>query len=156
MHRRTRVTVVAVVAAGTVTVALTAGAAFALWSADGSGAGAATTASAQNLTVTAAATDAGLWPGGPAGAVGFTATNPNPYPVVLTGVSYDDVDAGGACEADDVTLAPGAPTAVNVTVPANGTASATIPGVLGLAQTAGDECQGVTLTVDLALTGSQQ
>jgi hypothetical protein len=153
MQRRTRI---AAVAGGTTLTLATAGAAFALWSANGTGSGSAQTASAQNLTVTAAATDAGLWPGGPAGAVGFTVANGNPYPVTLTGVSYGALDASGACEADDVVLAAGAPTTVSIAVPANGNASATIPGVLGLAPSAGDECQGVTLSVALTFTGSQQ
>lgn len=153
MRTRSRVTVIAT---GTALTAATAGIAFALWSANGTGSGSATTATARNLTVTAAAADAGLYPGGPAGAIGFTVANTNPYPVQLTGVSYSNPDASGACEADDVVLAAGAPSSVDITVPANGTANATIPGVLGLAGTAGDECQGVTLTVDLAFTGTQQ
>jgi hypothetical protein len=153
MRRSTRLTAVV---AGTAATAATAGVAFALWSATGSGTGSATTTTARNLTVTATAVDAGLWPGGPTGAVGFTVANPNPYPVTLTGVSYDDVDASGDCAPDDVVLAPAAPTTLALTVPANGTANGTLAGVLGLAQTAGDECQGVTLSVDLAFTGSQQ
>ena len=153
MNRSTRVTAVA---AGTAVSVATAGVAFALWSANGSGAGSASTGSARNLTVTAAATDAGLYPGGPAGAVGFSVTNPNPYPVTLTGVSYGDLDASGSCEPDDVVLAGSAPTSLNLVVPAGGTTAGTLPGVIGLAEDAGDECQGVTLSVDLALTGSQR
>lgn len=153
MRLRTRATAIA---AGTAVTAATAGVAFALWSATGSGTGSATTATARNLTVTASAADAGLYPGGPAGTVGFTVANANAYPVKLTRVSYGALDAGGACEVDDMVLANDAPTAVNITVPANGSVASTIPGVLGLASTAGDECQGVTLTVDLAFTGTQQ
>lgn len=153
MKRSTRVTVVAT---GTAVTLATAGVAFALWSANGSGAGSASTGTARNLTVTAAATDAGLYPGGPAGAVGFTVTNPNPYPVTLAGVSYGDLDASGACSTDDVVLSGTAPTTLDLTVPAGGTTAGTLPGVIGLAQDAGDECQGVTLSVDLALSGSQR
>lgn len=153
MRLRNRATALA---AGTAITAVTAGVAFGLWSATGSGNGSATTATAKNLTVTASAADAGLYPGGPTGAVGFTVANDNAYPVKLTGVSYGAVDAGGACDVDDMLLAGDAPKVVNITVPAKGSVSSTIPGVLGLASTAGDECQGVPLTVDLAFTGAQQ
>lgn len=153
MPRRTRVTAAV---AGTALVAATAGTAYALWSANGSGTGSVTTATARALTVTGSAVAADLYPGGPAGAVGFTVANPNPYPVTLQGVSYGAPRAGGACGADDVELAAGAPTTVSITVPARGETDGTIPGVVALAADAGDECQGVTLTVDLAFTGSQQ
>jgi hypothetical protein len=145
----------AVLTAGTITAA-TAGVAFALWSADGSGQGSATTATAQSLTVTAASTGAGIYPGGPAGAIGFEVTNPNPYDVRLTSVSYGALGTGGStCAADHVTLSGSAPTTVDLLVPAGESVAAEIPGVLSLATAAGDACQGVPLTVGLSFTGSQ-
>ncbi|MFC7496632.1 MULTISPECIES: hypothetical protein [unclassified Nocardioides] len=153
MRLRSRLTVVAT---GTALVA-TAGVAFAAWTVDGTGTGAATTGTAKDLTVVASSIDADLYPGGPAGAVGFEVTNPNPFDVRLTSVSYGALGTGGsACAAANVTMAPGAPTAVSIVVPAGQTVADSIPGVLRLAAAADDSCQGVPLTVGLSFSGAQQ
>lgn len=146
----------AVVTAGTV-VAATAGIAFAAWTVDGSGSGAATTATAKDLTVVASSVDTGIYPGGPAGDVGFKVTNPNPFDVRLTSVSYGQLGTGAsACAAQHVTLAQNAPTSVDLLVPAGQTVTSTIDGVLSLASAADDSCQGVPLTVGLSFGGVQQ
>lgn len=146
----------AVLGAGTALVA-TAGVAFAAWTVDGSGTGAATTATASDLTVVAESVDTGIYPGGPAGGVGFKVTNPNPFDVRLTSLSYGALGTGGsACAAANVSIAPTAPTTVDILVPAGQTVSRTVGGVLQLGAAADDSCQGVPLTVGLSFSGTQQ
>jgi len=153
MRMRSRL---AVLVSGTAVVA-TAGVAFAVWTVDGAGSGSATTGTAQDLTVVASAVDSGIWPGGPAGAVGFKVTNPNPFPVKLTSVSYGALGTGGSsCPVDQVSVDPSAPAAVDLVVPAGQTVTSSIAGVLRLASSATDSCQGVPLSVALSFAGAQQ
>src|SRR5579864_6066996 len=67
------------------------GVAFATWSASGSGTGSALAYTAQPVTVNAVAltsSAASLYPGGPAGNVYFTVTNPNPYAIKITNIAW--------------------------------------------------------------------
>ncbi len=149
---------IAKVLAATVGVALigAGGIAYSLWSTAGVGPGQAGALTAQSITVTAAAGAADLYPGGTAGAVHFTLTNPNPYPVTFTSMSAGTVTSSDpvACPASNVTVA-GA-TGLSLTVGANATSSPqSIAGVVSMALAAPDGCQAKTFTVALTLAGSQ-
>lgn len=152
---RKRTRKVAAVAAITAVV-VGGGAAFALWSADGVGSGQATALTAQNITVTAAAGPATLYPGATDGDVTFTLTNPNPYPVQFTAMTAGAVTSSDPtnCPASNVTVDPATGLALNVAAGAtSGTLS--IADVVNMAGAAPDGCQGVTFTIALTLSGSQ-
>jgi hypothetical protein len=138
--------------------------AFALWSAEGTGGGSAKALTAQIATVDAATGVADLYPGGPAGAVHFTLTNPNPYAVSFHTISAatvssvsDGIGGSPACTTDDVTVT--APPVIGftpVTVAGNATSAAqSIPGIVAMTSSAPDACQGAVFTISLTLTGSQ-
>lgn len=139
---------------------------YAATSQTGTGSGKASTVSPQPLTITATSCSASgdLYPGGPAAPVCFTLVNPNPYAVSFASVTWlpsgAAISAGNpACSAANVSLAAGAPTtlAAPITVGAGQTSSRQIVrGVLLMAQTAPNACQGTTFSVPLSLNGSQQ
>lgn len=148
-------------------VMLLAGAAvvYAAFSATGSGSGRATAVSAQSITITpTTCASADMYPGGPAGAICFTLSNPNPYTVHFTSVTYlpgtppAAITANNAsCPATNVAISSTAPTAVNYTVgPGVTTGTQSIGGVLQMASTAPDGCQGASFNVPIALNGTQQ
>lgn len=147
---------------GLAAILITAGLVYAAWSASGTGNGGAAATVAQGLTVTAitpSGAAANLYPGGPAGTVYFTVANPNPYAVTITSITWGTPTSGNptACANSNISLAPGAPTSVSISIPANGT-SATIgvPGVLDLLHSAPDGCQGQSFNVPMTITGTQQ
>jgi hypothetical protein len=134
--------------------------AYALFSATGTGSGRASATTAVSITITPqTCASADLYPGGPAGALCFTLTNSNPYNVAFTSASF-----GSPITSSDPTNCP----ASNVSVPttpatvafnvAHGATSGTlsIQGVVSMASTAGDGCQGKSFTVPVTLTGTQQ
>lgn len=144
------------------TVGITAGVAIATWSASGSGTGVGAAISAQALTApapTIGTNGASLYPGGPAGKVFLQITNPNPYNVVVTGVSWGTPvsQSPSGCPSPNVTVDAGAPTSIgDPTIPANSTSSnIQVLGVLDMVSAAPDKCQGVTFDVPVTLTGSQ-
>lgn len=151
------------VAAGVAVGSLAAGAgvAYAAWTASGSGSGAARALTAQAVTVNPVAPGApgaGLYPGGPASWVYFSVSNPNPYAITGTHLSWgtpvsnDPAD----CPSSNVTLDANAPTNVTLPIPANGTSGAfQVFNVLDMAHSAPDGCQGVSFTVSVTVTGSQ-
>ena len=129
--------------------------AYALWSSTGTGSGNAKALSAQAITVTAATGAADLYPGFTQGDVFFTVTNTNPYAVTFTGMTAGTVVSGDPtnCPASNVTVAN--PT-ISVAVAAGATnASKSIADVVTMVSGAPDGCQGVTFTIPLTLTGSQ-
>jgi hypothetical protein len=140
--------------------------AYASFSATGTGSGHATAVTAQSIPITAASCpgNGDLYPGGPAGAICFTLKNPNPYTVTFTSVTYlpsnTPIVAGSAsCAAANVSIATGAPTtlATPLTVaPGQTTGTLSIPGVIQMASTADDGCQGASFDVPITLNGSQQ
>jgi hypothetical protein len=133
--------------------------ALAAWSGSGAGSGTASARTAQAITVTAGGTvSADLYPGGPAGTIAFTLSNPNPYAVTMTGVSYGTPTSNNTatCPSSDLSVSGTAPTSVSFALTPGASAVAkTITGVLVLALAAPDGCQGVSFTVPITLTGTQ-
>lgn len=151
------------VATATAALALGGGIAFALWNVTGTGSGAGAGTTVVTLTVTPetpAGANANMFPGGPPGAVYFEVTNPNPFPVSLTGLNWSTPTSTntGECASTNVSIDASAPTTMSaVTVAANATSPLlSVPGVLDLAPTAGTGCQGVAFDVVLTVTGTQQ
>ena len=138
------------------------GIAFAVWSASGSGSGAGAATVAQSLTVTPvtpSGAGASIYPGGPAGPIFVTITNPNPYAVTVTGLSWGTPTSTDVttCPSANISLDAGAPTTANIAVPADSSATdVQINGVLDLAHSAPNGCQGVAFDVPLTVSGAQQ
>ena len=158
MQRSKKITALAVM----IGVTLVAGVAFAKWTADGSGTGTAKSLTAQTVTFTGATPTADLYPGGPAGAVYFSASNTNPYTVVfskITGLSVVSDDTAN-CPNANVSV-PAASVAAPITLGTNvtlapGASTFSIPSLVTLAGTAPDGCQTKTFTVTATLLGIQQ
>jgi len=150
------------IAATTTAVGVGSGIAFATWTATGSGSGSGAATVAQSLVVTAvtpSGAGASIYPGGPAGPVFVNIQNPNPYAVTITGLSWGTPTSTDTtiCPSADISLDAGAPTTTSIGVPAGSTASAVqINGVLDLAHSAPNGCQGVAFDVPLSVTGTQQ
>lgn len=153
----------AIIAGVAVIGALAAGgAAFATWSASGSGSGSALAYTEQTVTVNAVAltgSSASLYPGGPAGNVYFTVTNPNPYAIKITNITWGTPVSSdpSACPSSVISVDAGAPTSgLDLQVPANGTSSALeVTSVLDLSSSATDACQGNGFTVPITASGQQ-
>jgi hypothetical protein len=138
------------------------GVAFAVWTSTGTGNGAGGALAAQSLIVTAVTpggSGSSLYPGGPAGWVYFTVQNPNPYAINITGLSWGTPISTNttACPSANISLDANAPTTLDFPVAANSTTGALqIDNVLDLAHSAPNGCQGVTFTVPVTITGTQQ
>lgn len=139
------------------------GVAFAVWTIGGSGSGTGAATIASSLTVTAytpTGAAANLYPGGPAGQVDFQVANPNPFAVTITGVTWGSPASTNttSCATSNIALDGSAPTTVSISVPANATAGTVynVPGVLDLAHTATNGCQGVAFTIPMTVTATQQ
>ena len=156
--KRLAIATLCVAIAGTVT-----GVALAVWSAHGTGNGAGGATIAQNLTVTAvtpSGSAATLYPGGPAGAVYLQIANPNPYAVTVSGLSWGTPvsTSTATCPSSNISLDANAPTTTSISIAANTPAGTAyqIGGVLDLAHTAPDGCQGVIFDIPVTVTGIQQ
>jgi hypothetical protein len=152
-----------IIAASVATVGIGTGVAFAVWTVGGSGSGAGAATVAQSLTVTAVTPSgpgATLYPGGPAGQVYFQVANPNPFAVTITGLSWGTPVSTDttACASSNVSVDANAPTTASISIPANATAGTAyqINGVLDLAHTAPNGCQGVGFIVPVTVTATQQ
>jgi hypothetical protein len=150
------------IAAATAAIGIGSGVAFGVWSTSGAGTGAGAATIAQGLVVTAvtpSGANATLWPGGPAGPVFFNIQNPNPYAVTVTALAWGaPVSTNtGSCASLNISLDANAPTSANISIPAASTASAVqVSGVLDLAHSAPNGCQGVAFDIPVTLTGTQQ
>ena len=138
------------------------GIAFAVWTVNGSGSGGAAATVAQGLTVTAvtpSGAGASLYPGGPAGPVSFTVANPNPFAVTITSLTWGTPVSTNVttCANSNISLDPNAPTSVSISIPANGTSpTVVVPGVLDLAHSAPNGCEGQSFTVPVTVSATQQ
>jgi hypothetical protein len=152
MKRRTRL-FIALVAVG---ILVLGGIAYALWSADGSGSGNAKARTAITVDVNAATGTADLYPGATDGDIHFTLDNDNPYAITFDSFTAGTITSSNEadCPAALVTVDDSGAISVGVGANATGTAG-TIADVVTLDSTAGDDCQGVTFTIALTLTGSQ-
>lgn len=144
---------------GTGAVGVTIGAvgvAAALWSANGSGNSQATALVAQTVTVTAQSATADLYPGFSGGDVFFSLTNTNPYPITFTNMTPGTVTSSDPTNCPVSNVVASARSGLNLQVGANASSAVlTIDSAIAMVSAAPDGCQGVTFTVPLTLTGSQ-
>lgn len=139
------------------------GVAFAVWTVTGSGNGAGAATVANSLTITAvtpSGAGAVLYPGGPAGQVYLTVANPNPFAVTITGFAWGTPVSANttACPNSNISLDANAPTTASISIPANAPAGTAyqINGVLDLAHSAPNGCEGVSFIIPLTVTAVQQ
>jgi hypothetical protein len=131
---------------------------YAAWTTNGTGSGYAKAGTAQALTTVdvSASTTATLYPGGPAGDVTIRISNPNSYPVTVTGVSGSGAitaDAGHAgCTTTGVTFTN--QTGLSISVPANGATTATLSGAANMSNASVDGCQGATFAIPVTISGA--
>lgn len=148
-------------AAATVALCLLggAGSAYAYWATTGAGSGAATNGTMQTVTVDALVPgdtlQTSLVPGGTADVI-LRASNPNPHPVTIYGVSGNGpVTADAAhsgCTTTGVTFTPPAvPLAPTVTIPANSSILLTLQGAAKMDATSLSACQGAQFGVPVTL-----
>ncbi|MCA1719842.1 MAG: hypothetical protein LC779_01595 [Actinobacteria bacterium] len=147
---------------------LLCGVAYAYWSATGTGAGTVKATTAAPLGVAALTSPlADLYPG-KTDDLGFLLSNSNGYPVSLTkltAVTVTSSDQVGCPGGTYITLPAAVTTGIAaggyvlptaISVPAGATAtSASIAGLITMATSAPDACQGKNFTVALSFTGSQ-
>jgi hypothetical protein len=152
-----------IIAASVATVGIGSGVAFAVWTVGGSGSGSGAATVANNLTINAitpSGAAAALYPGGPSAQVYFTVANPNPFAVTITGLTWGTPISTNtaACPSSNVSVDAGAPTTASISIPANATAGTAyqINGVLDLAHSAPNGCQGVAFDVPVTVTATQQ
>ena len=152
-ERRRRIGVLAVLF-----LALLSGSvAVASWLVDGTGPGAAKASTVVELTVSAGTPTASLYPGA-TGDLAARVSNPNPFPVTLTGATFGAVTvtplSGQTCTVDDVAVS-GPVSLSGTTLPADSVGiNVTVPGALTMLSTAADGCQGATFTVQVTLSGA--
>ena len=136
---------------------------YAAWTTNGTGSGYAKAGTAQALSTVdvSASTSATLYPGGPAGDVSIKISNPNTYPVTVTGVTGSGAitpDAGHAsCTTTGVTFTDR--TGLSISVPAksggvDGEATATLSGAASMSNASVNGCQGATFTIPVTLSGA--
>lgn len=147
-RRARRLTLVGVT--GTLVVA--GGAGYAAWTAQASGTSQASSLTAVTASVTVHAGPADLYPGA-SGAVHFTVTNPNDYPVRFTAADF------GTVASSDETACPNTHVTVNDTtglvidVAAGATTTSSVPAGVTLSSAAPDGCQGKAFVITTTLSG---
>jgi hypothetical protein len=141
-------------------VILPSGIAQAYWRSAGSGTGSAGTGTVSSLTgLTGSAASTGLLAPGGTGSLVVSVSNPNPTPITVTAISTGSVSvsvsgAAGTCTPTDPAISLATPSAgLPFTVPANGTATATLTDALAMGVTAASGCQSATFSVPVTLTG---
>ena len=136
---------------------------YAAWTTNGTGSAYSKAGTAQALSTVdvSASTTATLYPGGPAGDVTIRVSNPNTYPVTVTGVTDAGsitADAGHAsCTTTGVSFTN--QTGLSIAVPAksgstNGEAQATLAGAASMSNASVNGCQGATFTIPVTLSGA--
>ena len=136
---------------------------YAAWTTNGTGSGYAQAGTAQALSTVdvSASTTATLYPGGPAGDVTIRVSNPNTYPVTVTGVTGNGTitaDSGhAACTTTGVSFTN--QTGLSLSVPAktggvNGEAQTTLSGAASMSNASVNGCQGATFTIPVTLSGA--
>ena len=131
---------------------------YAAWTTNGGGSAYSKAGTAQALTTVdvSASTSATLYPGGPAGDVLIRVSNPNPYPVTVTGVSGNGAitaDAGhSGCTTTGVSFTN--QTGLSIAVAASGQATATLSGAASMSNASLDACQGATFTIPVTISGA--
>ncbi|HEX8052573.1 MAG TPA: hypothetical protein VF517_06230 [Thermoleophilaceae bacterium] len=143
----------------TMVMALAAvGLVYAAWTTTGAGSGYAKAGTAQALTTVdvSASTVATLYPGGPAGDVLIRISNPNSYPVTVTGVAGSGAitpDSGHAsCTTTGVSFTD--KTGLSIAVAAGGQTTATLSGAASMTNASVNGCQGATFTIPVNLSGA--
>jgi hypothetical protein len=129
------------------------GVGYAGWGSSGTGQGEAKATTAASLQVAPGAASSQLYPGA-TGDVKFSVTNPNTYPVTVTGwntVSITGTDKAG-CTAAHFTLNTG--TITSPTVAAGATSTVTVTGGIAMTSGAPDACQGAAVTVNATLSAA--
>jgi hypothetical protein len=138
---------------------------FAAWLTSGSGSGYAKAGTSEALSTldASASTSATLYPGA-TGGVTLTISNPNPFPVRVTGVSLNGTNADIAADSGHASCSPTGvsftdQTGLSIDVPAksggtNGTATATLTGAASMSNASADGCQGATFTIPVNLSGA--
>lgn len=151
------------IAAATAAIGAGGGVAFAVWTVTGSGSGGAAAAVSQNLVITAvtpSGSAATLFPGGPASAVNLTIANPNPFAVTINTWQWGTPISSNptACANANIVVDANAPLTSSLSIPANATANTTysVNGVLDLLHSAPNGCQGVSFTVPVTASATQQ
>ena len=140
-----------------VAVFVVAGLVYAAWTTSGSGSGYAKAQSAQSLSTVdvSATTTASLYPGA-SGNVQIRVSNPNPYPVRVTGVTGNGpitADSGHAtCVNTGVTFTN--QTGLTLDIAANGTTDRTFNGAAQMSNASDNGCQGATFTIPVSLAGA--
>jgi hypothetical protein len=149
----------------TVAVVIGVGLAYASWLASGTGSGYAKAGSAQALSTVdvSASTSATLYPG-VSGDVLLKISNPNPYPIRVTGVSLNGTNASivadgshSGCTTTGVSFTD--QTGLTIDVPArsggtDGTVQTTLSGVAAMSNASLDACQGATFAIPVSLSGA--
>ena len=129
---------------------------YAAWTATGGGQGYAKATNAQALTTVdvSASTSATLYPGAD-GNVLVRISNPNAYPVRVTGVSGSGsitADAGHpACVTTGVTYTD--QTGLTIDVPGGAQTQTTLTGSAHMSNASDNGCQGATFTIPVSLSG---
>jgi hypothetical protein len=153
-----------IAAAGSLAAMAATALVLAAWTTNGSGSGYVKAGTSQTLSTVdvSASTTASLYPG-VNGNVLIKVSNPNPYPVRVTGVSLNGTngditaDAGHAgCTTTGVSFTN--QTGLTIDVPAkvgatNGETQATLNNATSMSNASLDACQGATFTIPVSLSG---
>jgi hypothetical protein len=129
----------------------------AAWNTSGSGNGYARAGSASALTIgdASASTSADLYPGA-SGAVKLKVTNPNSFPVRITGVTKQSggsisSDKGAACNASTgVTFSD--QSGLTLDLAAGATSTFTLSGAVSMSNASDNSCQGAIFTIPVDVT----
>jgi hypothetical protein len=135
---------------------------YAAWTSSGGGTGFAKASSAQALTTASVTgtTSATLYPGANGDLV-VNITNPNQYPIKITGVTGNGAitaDSSHSTCGQDVSHPTGVTytdqTGLNITVPAGSSSQVTLSGSVHMSNSSDNSCQGATFSVPVSLAGA--